>query len=301
MRLDDAGDGTLADRAECLWRIGLHAAIVIWTENALGLVACTLIDSYQRLVSVAILSPDRLNRLRRFSLGISRHSIYRIDGRDRGRNRNSDREHIVPLGLKIVKSRDILFPWLTIRIIVLHELVVVVIFIGQTGETMSEFVNDDGFESLVMRCGESVGVEYASPTVSVCICEIYDMLIRAAGEVVMEILKTQGCEVSLHVESVEMGAQGSILPKSLSRHAHAAILRRQGDCHEIEAVAHACERLMREDCCDRLLRIFIEDFSFFSSISFGKDRYVYALLRSPVPQNIFMRSGISYYLAYQHI
>ena len=69
---------------------------------------------------------------------------------------------------------------------------------------IAEFMDDDRLESLVMRCGEGVGVEYASPAVSVGVCEDYDMFIWDSGKLVMHIFQTQGCQVAVHIECVEM-------------------------------------------------------------------------------------------------
>ena len=39
IELDDAGDGALAHRAEMIWSVGAHAAVVSWTVDAFRLIA----------------------------------------------------------------------------------------------------------------------------------------------------------------------------------------------------------------------------------------------------------------------
>ena len=47
IEFNQAGDSRLADRAESLWRVGLHAAVRIWAVNAFRLVAGTFVDTDQ--------------------------------------------------------------------------------------------------------------------------------------------------------------------------------------------------------------------------------------------------------------
>ena len=65
-------------------------------------------------------------------------------------------EHILPLRFEISQSCDVLLPWFDAWIVKLDILVIVEIFIGQTGEAVSEFVHNYRSESWMMSCGQSV-------------------------------------------------------------------------------------------------------------------------------------------------
>ena len=63
-------------------------------------------------------------------------------------------KHILPFRIKISESSDVLFPRFDARIVVLHILVIIVIFISKTGEAMAELMHYHWFECRVVSSGK---------------------------------------------------------------------------------------------------------------------------------------------------
>ena len=127
------------------------------------------------------------------------------------------------------------------------------------------------------------------------------MLIWNAAQLVMHILQTKSCEVTVHIEGIEMCLQGSVLPLPLPRHTHAAFLRRERHGNKVEAVLICSERLMRKDRHYSFLSIFIKCPHLLFCISFSNDGHIDALFRRPSSEDIFMRSRSRIQLADQYI
>ena len=94
---------------------------------------------------------------------------------------------MLPFAVEINHSGDVLFPWLCIRIVIIHILVVIIVFICESGKTMSEFVDYHRFELWVVGCRQSVTTVDASAAISVCVCEDYDVLIWKSRQAVIHL------------------------------------------------------------------------------------------------------------------
>ena len=68
-------------------------------------------------------------------------------------------------------------------------MIVVKVFIGEAGETVAEFMDDDGFELGMMRGGQRVGVVDTSAAVGVGVGEDDDVLVGEVGEYFMQLLE----------------------------------------------------------------------------------------------------------------
>ena len=104
----------------------------------------------------------------------------------------------------------------------------------------------------------------------------------------MHILQSQRREVTVHVESIEMGLQCGILPLSFSRHADATVIRLQSYCHEIEAVLILSERLMGQNRIHSDACIIVKHIQFLCRITFRNYCHVNLVFRRPALQEIFM-------------
>ena len=90
-----------------------------------------------------------------------------------------------------------MLPGFGVGVVVLDELVVVEILIGQAGEAVAELMDDNRFELCVVRGREGVGVVDASATISVCIGEDYDMLVGEVDENVVQLLEPQCSQIAV--------------------------------------------------------------------------------------------------------
>src|SRR3712207_572435 len=86
IELDDASDGSLANRTEVRIFVGTHATIVCRSINTLGRVASSFIYTYREFLIVG----------------------------SKSRNRGVFHQHVLPFGGKVCLCSDILFPWLCI-------------------------------------------------------------------------------------------------------------------------------------------------------------------------------------------
>lgn len=85
---------------------------------------------------------------------------------------------VFPFAAEISLRGDVLLPRLGVRVVILNELVVVGIFIGQSTEAVSELVDDNRTEKIVVGGRESVRIVDASAAVSVSVGEDYDVFVR---------------------------------------------------------------------------------------------------------------------------
>ena len=134
----DAGDCSLADRTEAFSRICFHTAVRIWPVYSLGLISRTLIDSNDRF---------------RFGSSLDLFPYITLD---RSWDLYDLWKHVVPFRLKIKEGRDVLFPRLAVRIIILNELIIVVILISKTCEAMTELMYHNRLEILMQSGSQSI-------------------------------------------------------------------------------------------------------------------------------------------------
>lgn len=112
--------------------------------------------------------------------------------------RRSFGNQIFPLAFKIHKCGDVRFPRLHIcGIGLVIGLGLVEIFIGQTAETMAEFMNNHRPEIRMSRCGQRIAVIYASAAILRSVCQNYDMFIGYSGQRVMNIPDMQARQIAV--------------------------------------------------------------------------------------------------------
>ena len=211
------------------------------------------------------------------------------------------RKHVSPFRTEVSESRDVLLPRLYLREIIRRIHVVIIILVTEGTETMSELVDDNRPETGVMGGGEGIGIVYSSAAVSICIGEDYDMFIRNAEKFVGEILQAQGREIPVHVESAEIGAQGSPLPFPVKRHADTADLGREGYRNEIQPACIFPERLMLKNRFSGDTGILVEFPGLLGGISLSHNSYVDAGFRISGLMYVLVRSRFRSHAPDQHI
>ena len=112
------------------------------------------------------------------------------------------------------------------------------------------------------------------------------MLIWHSAKLVVHVFQTESCQITVHVEGVEMSLERGIFPLPFSRYADAAVMRFQSDSHEVEPILVLAEWLMIQDCLHSCLSVRIEHVHLLCSITFSYDRHVDLLFRCAVLQKV---------------
>ena len=60
-------------------------------------------------------------------------------------------EHVLPFGCEVCQGSNVLLPGFGVGVVVLDELIVVEILVGQAGKTVAELVDDHWLELCVVR------------------------------------------------------------------------------------------------------------------------------------------------------
>ena len=181
--------------------------------------------------------------------------------------------------MEIFQCSQVGFPRLHVWWIHGDLLCVIGVFVAKTSETVTEFMNDDGLEQPVVGHGKVVGVENASSAILIGVHQYDDVLVWGAGQQVMQIFEMKRGQITLAVESVEMGVQGRVLPDAFSRNAGAAVFRGREKCGDMKTVAQRLKRFMGEKCLHGLLGILDIGVHLLFLISFSHVSDVYAPLR----------------------
>ena len=162
-------------------------------------------------------------------------------------------------------------------------------------------MDDNRPETGVMGGGESIGIVNSAATVSICVCEDYDMLISDALKPVGKVLEAQCGKIPVHIEGAESGAERCPLPVVLKRHGDPALLRRKGNGHEIEPAGVFSERFVLQQGIDSSTGILVEKLGFLRRVAFSDNSYVYAILRASALVQIFVRSRIRSHFPYEDV
>ena len=113
-------------------------------------------------------------------------------------------EHIAPFTFEIIERCDVLFPRFRVGRIEILILIIVVVFIGQTGKTMSEFMHDDRLESRMMRCGQCVSIVDATTTIGIRVGQNDDMFVGDTSQQVMYLEEPLSRKITVRIESREI-------------------------------------------------------------------------------------------------
>ena len=127
------------------------------------------------------------------------------------------------------------------------------------------------------------------------------MLISDALKPVGKVLEAQCGKIPVHIEGAESGAERCPFPVVLKRHGDPALLRRQGNGHEIEPAGVFSERFVLKQGIDSGTGILVEKPGFLRRVAFRNNGYVYAILRASALVQIFVRSRIRSHFPYEDV
>ena len=91
---------------------------------------------------------------------------------------------------------------------------------------MAEFVNYHRTEAGAVNVSEVIRVIYTTTSVAIGIYQNDDMLVRCACQYVVQLFETEGGQVTVTIERVEMRSQYGVLPYTIIRFAGAGVDRR---------------------------------------------------------------------------
>ena len=163
---------------------------------------------------------------------------------------------------------------------------VVGVLVAQPGKAVAELMHHHGTELGVVRSGEGIGVVDAAATVSVGVGQDDDMLIRNAGQQVVEVAHTERGEVTVGIERGEVRAERSLPPNTFLRDAHVGLFRDRTHGHEVETIAQPGEWIMRQDGIDRLLGFPVKGIHLSGREAFGHNSHIDFLLRTATLQQV---------------
>ena len=130
-------------------------------------------------------------------------------------------------------------------------------------------MHDDGLEHLVVRHRQVVGVQDAATSILFCVHQYDDVFIGDACQPVVQVLQVECRQVPVHVERIEVGVQGGVLPDAFRRLRRSALLGRCLHRHHLEAVLQRPEGLVCEHGFVGYLHVVHEDGHLFLCIAFG--------------------------------
>ena len=187
IEVNNLTDGTLADRAEIRRLIIPHSAVRCWTVDTLQAIASPFIHT--DLTTAVLLSLK-----------------------------------VLPFGLIVNKSRNIGFPRLNVHRIHRWGVTLVGILVGQSRKAMSELMDNNGSEPLIVSRRDGVEIEDTAATIDWRVDQDNDIVVRRPGKSIVNVAKMKSCEVTIRVERVEMRAEEGIEPQSFARAAYSTFL-----------------------------------------------------------------------------
>lgn len=168
IELNEPLDASATYGTEGCGLVRLHATVGCGAIYAFRLIACTLIDADSFGV-----------KRRNFLLGslLFPSSLLCV----------LFRQHIFPLGTEILHRSDVVLPRLNVGIIILHVLVVVVIFIGQTSKAVAKLMHHDRAEGcMACRC-QGVTVIDAATAIVVRIGQYNNVLVGDTCQQIVQL------------------------------------------------------------------------------------------------------------------
>ena len=169
---------------------------------------------------------------------------------------------------------EILLPRLYVAEVEVAVRIVVGILIAQTGKAVSELVDHDGAELHMVGGGQRIGIVDAATAIRAGIGQDDDVLVRNAGQQIVEVAHPQGSQVAVRIEGREVRTQCRVTPQAFERYADIRIARRGRHSHEVEAVSQPAKRLMGQNGIDRRLCRLIEVVGLSRRIAFGHDGHI---------------------------
>ena len=235
--------------------VGAHAAVEGRAVDSFALVAATLKDADGGVV-----------------VGV-------LVGRGWGGDDCALWQHVGPFALEVAEGGEVLVPRFYVGVVVLGVHLIVEILVAEASEAVAELMDENGQGAGVVGGGDVIAVVDAAAAVFGAVGEHDDMLIGHVGQEVVGAAKVDYADETLHIEEVEEGVAGSLLPDALGGFADAALGRLCADGDDVEAVLVGLEGLVFEQFVGHALGVLIEEGQLVLGVAFGQYGEVYALLR----------------------
>ena len=264
VEVGDALDGAGADGAEVRHLVDLHAAFLGRTIYALALVSPTLehADALGGSVEQALL-------LVVGDLAVVGHLGVRRRG-----DRCALRHHVGPLAPEIDQRGQVGLPRFGVGGI--HALIGVIIevLVAEAAIAVAELMDQHLGKGRVVAGGDHHLVVDATATVGVAVDQHDDVLKGDTRQQVIEVVDVARGEVTVAVEGVVVGADGSAAPTAQVRHAGAALKRLGSDSHHVEAVLERLEGFAGKQGIDGALAVAVELAHLSTGVALGHDGQV---------------------------
>ena len=129
----------------------------------------------------------------------------------------------------------------------LNKIMLISIFVSKTCEAMTEFMDDNRFEIVVLGRNKIVRIQNATTAIPVGIDQYDDMLVRNTSQQVMKIEEMEGGKITIAIERIKVRMESCFSPNAIGRLACTTFLRRRHDGHDAESRFHAFKWFVAEE------------------------------------------------------